>query len=122
MRQNRGRWSKEIAMRKHAKKRAKPSDWLKPLKVVLDLEVLESRVPVSEQISTIVALSSVSGAGLGRRDAPPPLISGTTWSVRNVPATENVSLIPAAPPSTAADGPSVSPRFVDGTGLAPNFS
>jgi RHS repeat-associated protein len=109
-------------MRKHAKKRAKPSDWLKPLKVVLDLEVLESRVPVSEQISTIVALSSVSGAALGRRDAPPPVVSATAWSVRNVPATENVSLIPATPPATAAEGPSVSPQFVNGTGLAPNLS
>jgi RHS repeat-associated protein len=109
-------------MRNQTKKSRKPSDWLKPLKVVLDLEVLESRVPVSEQISTIVALSSVSGAALGGRDARPPVVSATAWSVRNVPATENVSLIPAAPPSSATDGPNVSPQFVNGTGLAPNFS
>jgi hypothetical protein len=109
-------------MSKAARKNRKSSDWLKPLKVVPDVEILESRVPVSEQISTLVALYTLGEAARFSDSASPfPASSDGSAALRLV-GTENLVVVPAAFNWPVAAAEAVPQRPADTSPLSSNLT
>ena len=63
-------------MSKAASRRQKRRNWTDDLRTRLDIQVLEDRTPVSEQIGTLAAM--FSAAGLGAALLPEPPLAGPT--------------------------------------------
>ena len=114
--------SRERHMRKANPKRRKSTDWLKPLKVVLDLEPLESCVPVSEQISTLVALHTLASVGVAPLPIPGSPTTANRLALPHADLTGHIVLIPASSDLTPVSTSTTAPRPLDAAVLTPNLA